>query len=162
MYQLFIVTEQHPRVPSIQVGEFFLCLISINYPTRFARRGIKWLLFLLKVFVKFCGATLFPKRNDQTVKSRSYSWLKRSILPKFLIPWGQVWVPLLLSWKHLDNDKIEILVPILQVAIEKNLSGIFSVWHHHCRNLEKVKNTVKIRILDTLIPDSFEYQTFKW
>ena len=31
---------KHPRVPSIQVGDIFLCLISINYPTRFARRGI--------------------------------------------------------------------------------------------------------------------------
>ena len=34
------VTESRPMVPSIRVGEIFLCLISINSPTRFARRGI--------------------------------------------------------------------------------------------------------------------------
>ena len=33
---------RHPRVLSIRVGEIFLCLISINSPTRFARSGIKW------------------------------------------------------------------------------------------------------------------------
>ena len=34
-------SHRHPRVLSIWVGEIFLCLISINSPTRFACRGIK-------------------------------------------------------------------------------------------------------------------------
>ena len=33
-------SNRHPRVLSIRVGEKFFCLISINSPTRFARRGI--------------------------------------------------------------------------------------------------------------------------
>ena len=33
--------DKHPRVPSIRGCENLLCLISINSPTRFARRGIK-------------------------------------------------------------------------------------------------------------------------
>ena len=33
-------SDKHPRVLSVRVGEIFLCLISINSPTRFARRGI--------------------------------------------------------------------------------------------------------------------------
>ena len=28
-------SHRHPRVPSIRVGEIFLCLILINFPTRF-------------------------------------------------------------------------------------------------------------------------------
>ena len=35
-------SDKHSRVLSIWVGEIFLCLISINSPTRFARRGIKY------------------------------------------------------------------------------------------------------------------------
>ena len=31
---------RHPKVLSIQVGEIFLCLISINSPTYFTGRGI--------------------------------------------------------------------------------------------------------------------------
>ena len=42
--QSYRVTEskiyRHPRVPSTPVGEILLCLISINSPTCFARRGI--------------------------------------------------------------------------------------------------------------------------
>ena len=39
--QSYRVTEsQSDRRPRVQVGEIFLCLISINSPTRFARRGI--------------------------------------------------------------------------------------------------------------------------
>ena len=34
-------SNRHPRVLSIRVGEIFLCLILINSPTRFARRGIR-------------------------------------------------------------------------------------------------------------------------
>ena len=42
-------SDRHSMVLSIRVGEIFLCLISINSPTRFARRGItsqqvNWLL----------------------------------------------------------------------------------------------------------------------
>ena len=33
-------SDRHPRVPSIPVGEVFLCLISIISPTSFACRGI--------------------------------------------------------------------------------------------------------------------------
>ena len=33
-------SHRHPRVLSIRVGEIFLCLISINSPTHFDRRGI--------------------------------------------------------------------------------------------------------------------------
>ena len=33
-------SHRHPRVFSIPVGEIFLCLTSINFPTRFARKGI--------------------------------------------------------------------------------------------------------------------------
>ena len=33
-------SDRHSRVLSIRVGEIFLCLISINSPTRFARREI--------------------------------------------------------------------------------------------------------------------------
>ena len=34
-------SDRHPRVLSIRVGETFLCLNSINFPARFACRGIK-------------------------------------------------------------------------------------------------------------------------
>ena len=33
-------SDRHPRELSIQVGETFFSLISINSPTRFAHRGI--------------------------------------------------------------------------------------------------------------------------
>ena len=36
---------------SIWVGEHFLCLISINSPTRFARRWIIKLLFAIRLFI---------------------------------------------------------------------------------------------------------------
>ena len=36
-------SQSYSRVLRIQVGENFLCLISINSPTRFARRGINYL-----------------------------------------------------------------------------------------------------------------------
>ena len=35
-----IQSNRHSRVLSIRAGEIFLCLISINSPTGFARRGI--------------------------------------------------------------------------------------------------------------------------
>ena len=37
---LKLQSHRHPRVLSIRVGKNFLCLISINSPTRFARSGI--------------------------------------------------------------------------------------------------------------------------
>ena len=33
-------SDRHPRILSIRVGDICLCLISLNFPTRFARRGI--------------------------------------------------------------------------------------------------------------------------
>ena len=39
-------SHRHPRVLSIRVGEIFLCLISINSPTRFAHRGIMPIVIL--------------------------------------------------------------------------------------------------------------------
>ena len=41
LFQCRSFLNRHPRVLSIQVGEIFLCLFSINSPTRFARRRIK-------------------------------------------------------------------------------------------------------------------------
>ena len=35
-------SDRHPKVLSIRVGEILLCLISINSPTHFARRGINF------------------------------------------------------------------------------------------------------------------------
>ena len=50
-----IVTEwqsdRHPRVLSIRVGEIFLCLISINSPTRFACRGTNLVLWMPKLLI---------------------------------------------------------------------------------------------------------------
>ena len=42
-------SDRHSRVPSIRVGEIFLCLISINSPTRFARRGITFFVEIDKI-----------------------------------------------------------------------------------------------------------------
>ena len=41
-------SDRHPSVLSIRVGEIFLCLTSINSPTRFACRGITLLILMYK------------------------------------------------------------------------------------------------------------------
>ena len=51
------VTESRTRVPSTQVSEIFLCLISINSPTRFARRGI---IFHRQLKFYFTSITFSP------------------------------------------------------------------------------------------------------
>ena len=47
--------HRHPRVLSIRVGEIFLCLISLNYFTPFARRGtLQAWVFLAGTIIILC------------------------------------------------------------------------------------------------------------
>ena len=60
---------------------------------------------------------------------------EKSHLPIFAILWGPISAPWLRAWRRRGNDKIEILSPILPVAIAKNWSAIAVSWHRHSRSL---------------------------
>ena len=56
-------SDRHPRVLSMRVGEIFWCLISINSPTRFARRGIIKMLKNIISASEQCPKCRFTLRN---------------------------------------------------------------------------------------------------